>query len=217
MEKLSVRPERPAQAALLALRSDDAARAASHHRGRVRPGVLLDRDGTIIVDHGYVGAVEQVQLIDGSADAIARFNRAGVPVVVVSNQAGVARGHLTVEDVEAVNARVAELLLQHGAHVDRFFFCPYHPDGDVPSFARASEDRKPRPGMAIAAAAALDLDLAASWVIGDRPEDIGLAEQVGAGAIYVGPQPAPPPVPAYVRSFESLASAASFVLEQLAA
>jgi histidinol-phosphate phosphatase family protein len=217
MGKLSAHPERPAQADLPARRADDGARTAPYHLSRPRPGVLLDRDGTIIVDHGYVRAVEQVQLIRGSADAIARFNRAGVPVAVVSNQAGVARGYLTLEDVESVNARLSELLVDHGAHIDRYFFCPYHPDGVVPAFARPSEDRKPRPGMAIAAAAALNLDLRASWVIGDRPEDMGLAEQVGARAIYVGPQPSPAAIPASVRSFESLAQAASFVLEQVAA
>jgi histidinol-phosphate phosphatase family protein len=178
-----------------------------------RPGVLLDRDGTIIVDHGYVGSVDRVDFIPGAAEAIARFNRAGVPVAVVTNQAGVARGYYGLDDVALVHAHIAEHLAARGAHVDRFFFCPYHPDGVVEPFARASEDRKPGPGMARAAAIALNLDLAASWVVGDRPEDIGLAASVGARAAYLGGEESGPGV----WPFPDLAAAASFILERIAA
>jgi histidinol-phosphate phosphatase family protein len=181
---------------------------------RPRPGILLDRDGTIIVDHGHVGSVDRVEFIEGSAEAIARFNRAGIPVAVVTNQAGVARGMYGVEDVNRVHRFIAERLAARGAHVDLFLYCPYHPDGIVEGFARTSEDRKPGPGMAKAAEAALDLDLTASWVVGDRPEDIGLAEAVGASAIYVGPDRTPRPG---VWSFPNLAAAASFILERIAA
>ncbi len=187
---------------------------AETHSESPRPGILLDRDGTIIIDHGYVGTIERVELIDGAAEAIGRFNRAGIPVAVVSNQAGVARGYFTIDDVEQVNHFIAEQLESYGAHVDQFLFCPYHPDGVVEAYARSSEDRKPRPGMAIAAAKALNLDLASSLVIGDRPEDMGLAEAVGAGGIIVGSEP--PPWRG-IPSFPSLAQAASFILEQLAA
>ena len=179
-----------------------------------RPGVLLDRDGTIIVDHGYVGSVDRVEFIDGAAEAIASFNRAGIPVAVVTNQAGVARGYYGLDDVPIVHHHIAERLAEHGAHIDLFLYCPYHPDGVVGHFARTSEDRKPRPGMAMAAAEALDLDLAASWVVGDRPEDIGLAEAVGASAIYLGPEH---PSGRGVWSFPSLAAAAPFILERVAA
>lgn len=180
---------------------------------RGRPGILLDRDGTIIVDHGYVGSVDRVEFIEGSADAIAKFNRAGIPVVVVTNQSGVARGLYGIDDVTRVHQHIAERLAERDAHVDLFLYCPYHPAGIVEAFARTSEDRKPGPGMAKAAAAALNLDLTASWVVGDRPEDIGLAEAVGASAIYVGPA-------AFahqgVWSFPSLAAAAPFILERIA-
>jgi histidinol-phosphate phosphatase family protein len=178
-----------------------------------RPGILLDRDGTIIVDHGYVGSVDRVEFIGGSAEAIARFNQAGLPVAVVTNQAGVARGLYGIDDVDRVHKHIAEYLAQRGARVDLFLYCPYHPDGVVQAFARTSEDRKPRPGMAMAAEAALNLDLAASWVVGDRPEDIGLAESIGASAIYVGPGDFQRP---RVWSFPSLAAAAPFILERVA-
>jgi D-sedoheptulose 7-phosphate isomerase/D-glycero-D-manno-heptose 1,7-bisphosphate phosphatase len=185
---------------------------------RVRPGILLDRDGTIIVDHGYVGSVDRVEFIDGAPEAIARFNRAGIPVAVVTNQAGVARGMYGIGDVVQVHQYIADRLARHGAHIDLFLFSPYHPAGVVEAFARTSEDRKPRPGMAKAAAAALNLDLTASWVVGDRPEDLGLAEAIGASAIYLEPgalaagQHCQRPG---VWSFPSLAAAASFILERI--
>jgi D,D-heptose 1,7-bisphosphate phosphatase len=177
------------------------------------PGVLLDRDGTIIVDHGYVGSVDRVEFIDGAAEAIARFNQAGVPVAVVTNQAGVARGFYGIDDVARVHHYIAERLAECGAHVDLFAYCPYHPAGTVEAFSRTSEDRKPRPGMAKAAQAALNLDLSASWVVGDRQEDIGLAEAIGASAVCVGTDRGERPG---VWSFPSLAAAAPFILERIA-
>ena len=190
---------------------DDATPAAV---GPPRPGVLLDRDGTIILDHGYVGSVDRVEFIAGAPEAIAMLNRAGVPVAVVTNQAGVARGLYGIDDVAEVHRYIAARLAEHGAHIDLFLYCPYHPAGVVEGFARTSEDRKPRPGMAKAAAAALNLDLTASWVVGDRPEDVGLAEAVGASAVYLGADSGQRP---RVWSFPSLAAAAPFLLERVAA
>ena len=184
---------------------------------RVRAGILLDRDGTIIVDHGYVGSINRVEFIDGAAEAIARFNQARIPVALVTNQAGVARGFYGLDDVAAVHRHIAGYLAARGAHIDLFLFCPYHPDGVVEGFARISEDRKPAPGMAKAAAAALNLDLSASWVVGDRPEDMGLAQAIGASAVYLGPDGAERPQPPGVWSFPSLAAAAPFLLERVAA
>jgi D-sedoheptulose 7-phosphate isomerase/D-glycero-D-manno-heptose 1,7-bisphosphate phosphatase len=194
--------------------SQDGKDAPASAVGRPRPGILLDRDGTIIVDHGYVGSVDRVDIIDGVPEAIASFNQAGIPVAVVTNQAGVARGYYGLEDVAAVHEYLALKLAEYGAHIDLFVYCPYHPDGVVADFARTSEDRKPRPGMAKAAEAALNLDLAASWVVGDRPEDLGLAEAVGASGVYVGPGECPH---ADAWSFPSLAAAAPFILERIIA
>jgi len=172
-------------------------------------GVLLDRDGTIIVDHGYVGSVERVELIEGSAEAIAALNAAGIPVAVVTNQAGVARGMYDIEDVQQVHKHLIAELARRGARVDCWLFCPYHPDGTVEAFARASADRKPGPGMALAAAQALDLDLSASWVVGDSAADIGLARAVGACPVRIGP---PDPAEPQVASFPRLAAAVEFIL-----
>ena len=150
-----------------------------------RPGVLLDRDGTIIEDSGYVGRTSDVRFLDGAIEAIARLNAAGVPVAVVTNQAGVARGFYELEDVHLVHKHMAAELASQGAHVDLWLFCPYHPDGIVPAFARSSADRKPGPGMALAAADALALDLASSWVVGDSACDVGLARAAGARALWI--------------------------------
>jgi D-sedoheptulose 7-phosphate isomerase/D-glycero-D-manno-heptose 1,7-bisphosphate phosphatase len=179
----------------------------------LRAGILLDRDGTIIVDHGYVGSVDRVDFIEGAPEAIASFNRAGIPVAVVTNQAGVARGLYGIDDVARVHRYIADRLAEYEARIDLFVYCPYHPEGVIEAFARASEDRKPAPGMAKAAGTALNLDLTASWVVGDRPEDIGLAEAVGALAVYVGPGGHERPG---VWSFPNLAAAAPFILERIA-
>jgi D-sedoheptulose 7-phosphate isomerase/D-glycero-D-manno-heptose 1,7-bisphosphate phosphatase len=178
-----------------------------------RPGVLLDRDGTIIVDHGYVSSVDRVEFIEGAPEAIAMLNQAHIPVAVVTNQSGVARGFYGIDDVTLVHQYIADRLAEHGAHVDLWLYCPYHPDGVVDAFARTSDDRKPGPGMAHAAAVALNLDLGASWVVGDRPEDVGLADSVGASAIYLGRDGNRH---RRVWSHPDLASAAPFILKRIA-
>lgn len=179
-----------------------------------RAGVLLDRDGTIIVDHGYVGTVDRVEFIPGAVAAIAALNQAGVPVAVVTNQAGVARGLYGIEDVQQVHKHMIAELARHDAHVDQWLFCPYHPDGSVEAFARASRDRKPAPGMALAAADILDLDLERSWVVGNDECDIGLARSVGARAVHVGPAHDLGPE---ITSVPDLATAVDLVLEELRA
>jgi D-sedoheptulose 7-phosphate isomerase/D-glycero-D-manno-heptose 1,7-bisphosphate phosphatase len=178
-----------------------------------RPGVLLDRDGTIVVDSGYVGSVDRVEFIEGSIAAIAKLNAAGIPVAVVSNQAGVARGYYGIEDVHQVHKHMIAEMAQRGAHVDLWLFCPYHEDGVVEGFARASSDRKPAPGMALAAARALDLDLSASWVVGDMASDVGMAKAVGARPLFVGTANTADPD---VAHFHDLAAAVDFILDDTA-
>jgi D,D-heptose 1,7-bisphosphate phosphatase len=181
-------------------------------RPALRTGVLLDRDGTIIVDHGYVGTIERVEVIPGAPEAIAALNAAGIPVVVVSNQSGVARGYFGLDDVERVHVHLAAVLAERHAHVDLFLYCPFHPDGIVPGFVQASEHRKPHPGMAHAAAEALDLDLASSWVVGDRPEDLGLAAAIGAFGVYLGDDPVEDP---RIWRRPTLAAAVELILASL--
>jgi HAD superfamily hydrolase (TIGR01662 family) len=119
--------------------------AAVEERAAPRPGILLDGDGTIIFDHGYVGSVDRVELIPMAAEAIARFNRARMPVAVVTNQAGVARGFYGTEDVERVHRFISERLAENDAWVDLLLSCPEHADGVVSPFACAVEDRNRAP------------------------------------------------------------------------
>lgn len=178
-----------------------------------QPGVLLDRDGTIIVDSGYVGSVDDVVFLDGAVEAIARLNAANVPVAVVSNQAGVARGLYELEDVALVHKHIGAEMARLGAHVDAWFFCPYHPDGTVPAFSRISADRKPGPGMALAAAEALGMDLSVSWVVGDRESDVGMARAVGARPVLIASE-AEGLVVDGVTHVSSLAAAVDVILSE---
>jgi D-sedoheptulose 7-phosphate isomerase/D-glycero-D-manno-heptose 1,7-bisphosphate phosphatase len=176
-----------------------------------RPGILLDRDGTIIHDHGHVGSVDRVELLDGAAEAIAALNAAGIPVAVTTNQAGVARGFYGIEDVRAVHACIDGLLALEGAHIDAWFFCPYHPDGTIEEYSRWSSDRKPAPGMALAAAHRLGIDLGRSWVVGDSECDVELARGVGARPILIGDHGG-----SQVTTVPSLAAAVSLILAEQA-
>jgi D-sedoheptulose 7-phosphate isomerase/D-glycero-D-manno-heptose 1,7-bisphosphate phosphatase len=181
---------------------------------RSKPGVLLDRDGTIVEDYHYVGRIERVQFIPGAIDAIRRFNQAGIPVAIVTNQGGVARGFYTLHEVYAVNRYINQELARHGAHVDAFYFSPHHPEGSDPEFARESYDHKPNPGMALAAIRDLHLEQHDSWVVGDRITDVEMARRCGMRCAYLGAEP-PPALHPVVPHFHSLAEAATHIIERI--
>ena len=146
----------------------------------MRPGVFLDRDGTVNVDSGFVRRPADVALIPGVARAIARLNAARVPVVVVTNQSGLGRGIMSSADYIAVRDRVAELLREHaGARVDGTYECPHDP--------RLGECACRKPGTALFARAAHHLDLALdrSWYVGDRWRDIAPGLELGGEGILV--------------------------------
>jgi D-glycero-D-manno-heptose 1,7-bisphosphate phosphatase len=151
----------------------------------LKPAVFLDRDGVVIEDSHYLGNAARVRLVPGVAETIAELNRAGWPVVVVTNQSGVARGLFTLESVGVVHDHLAELLRASGARIDAFHFCPHHPEADVPEFRVKCECRKPKPGMLFRAAAELGLDLASSWMIGDRESDLEAGAAAGCRTVLV--------------------------------
>jgi D-glycero-D-manno-heptose 1,7-bisphosphate phosphatase len=150
-----------------------------------RPAVFLDRDGVLIADDHYVGSPDRVRMLPGSAEAVAALNRAGWAVVVVTNQAGVAKGYFSAADVEAVHAFVAGQLAGAGAHVDAFYYCPHHPEGTAGAYRVRCECRKPEPGMLRAAAADLGLDPARSWMVGDRESDLAAGAAAGCRTVLV--------------------------------
>lgn len=151
-----------------------------------RPAVFLDRDGTLIEDRHYLRDPAGVVLVPGVADAVARLNARGVPVVVVTNQSGIARGLLTEADYARVHARLVELLAGAGARVDAAYHCPHHPDVDG-----ACDCRKPGPALYERAAAELGLDLSRSLYVGDRWRDVAPALRAGGTGVLV-PSPDTP-------------------------
>ncbi len=153
----------------------------------MKRAIFLDRDNTIIVNDGDLGDPARVKLIQGAASAIASMRGLGYLVVVISNQGGVARGAFTEKDVKATNQRIAELLHKsaNGAVIERFYYCPFHPDGTVPGYRREHPWRKPQPGMLLQAAEDLKLDLSECWVVGDQMRDIEAGSAAGVQTVLL--------------------------------
>jgi len=147
--------------------------------------VFFDRDGTLINDPGYLNHPDQVQLLEGAAEALRELHGLGYKTVVVSNQSGVARGIVTEEMLEKIHERLRELLAAKGATLDKVYYCPYHPDGVVEQYRMDSDLRKPKPGMLLAAAREMEIDLAKSWMIGDAERDIEAGRSAGCRTILV--------------------------------
>ena len=150
------------------------------------PALFLDRDGCIVMETHYLHKVEDVQLIDGAANVIARANRLNIAVVVVTNQAGIGYGYFSWDDFYQVQQEINSQLAKAGAYVDGVFACPFHIKGRPPYQHQNHPSRKPNPGMLNAAAASLNLDLRRSWIVGDRAGDIGAGLNANlAGGIHV--------------------------------
>jgi D-glycero-D-manno-heptose 1,7-bisphosphate phosphatase len=147
--------------------------------------VFLDRDGTLIEEVGYLDRPERVELYPYSADAIRALNRAGLRIVLVTNQSGVARGFFAESMVQAVHAHIERLLAQAGAHIDAYYYCPHHPDGKVAEYARVCDCRKPARGLVDRAGRELGIDPGRSFTVGDRWLDVALAREVGAAGVLV--------------------------------
>jgi D-glycero-D-manno-heptose 1,7-bisphosphate phosphatase len=146
----------------------------------LRPGVFLDRDGTIISDPGYLRDPALVVMLHGAGPAIAKLNRAGLPVIVVTNQSGISRGLLTDTEYRSVTDRLDQLLLSFGARIDATYYCPHAPERDGPCACR-------KPGLLLFERAAGEhrIDLASSWWVGDRLSDVLPAEAVGGTGVLV--------------------------------
>ncbi|MGA2193173.1 MAG: HAD-IIIA family hydrolase [Nitrospirota bacterium] len=147
-----------------------------------RPAVFLDRDGTINEEIGFLFDPDAVSLIPGAAEALIRLREAGFALVVVTNQSGIARGLFTEAELMKVNSTLERLLAEKGAGIDRFYHCPHHPKyGEMIDCGC----RKPKPGMALAAAAELGLDIGKSYFVGDKLSDIELGKNAGGKTVLV--------------------------------
>ena len=150
------------------------------------PAVFLDRDGVLVRDVGLLTRTGQFAWEAGAPQAVRRLNDAGFAVVVVTNQAVVARGLLSEAEVAGLHEWLRrQLLAVAGARVDAFYSCPHHPHADVEAYRRSCECRKPQPGLLLRAAADLHLDLASSYLVGDRGSDIAAGRRAGCRTILV--------------------------------
>ena len=153
---------------------------------RGRPALFLDRDAVLVEETGYLHRAEEARLIPGAAAPIAAANRAGLPVVLITNQAGIGRGYYGWAEFRSVQERIAVDLAAGGATFDMVLACPFHAEGQPPYRHPAHPCRKPRPGMILRAAETLGLDLAGSWVVGDRAIDLEAGRAAGlAGGAHV--------------------------------
>ena len=152
-----------------------------------RPAAFLDRDGVINIDHGYVFEPAKLEFTPTAIEAIRLLNEAGYPVLVVTNQSGVARGLYGVAEVEAFHEHLNAELAAAGARVDAFYYCPYHPEGTVAYYAIEHEDRKPGAGMIRRAMRDWDVRPEGSFLIGDKPSDLEAAAAAGIDGYLIEP------------------------------
>ncbi|MDR2551043.1 MAG: HAD family hydrolase [Desulfobulbus sp.] len=193
-----------------------------NERAPLRPAVFLDRDGTINEQMGYINHLSRFHLLPKVGEAIRLLNRHGLPVVVVTNQSGLARGYFPAALLDAVHAEMVRLLALDGARIDGLYVCPHHPEAKEERYRLACSCRKPRTGLLEQAARDMGLDLARSYMVGDRWSDLRCGSAAGATSLlvltgygrgdlcYIGPNQAVQP--AHVA--EDLASAVQWILEQ---
>jgi D-glycero-D-manno-heptose 1,7-bisphosphate phosphatase len=172
-----------------------AVRLVAQVGNKLCPAVFLDRDGVLNEDLGYAVKLEDLRLLPGVGPAVVQLRKKGYLLIVVSNQSGVARGKFHEEDVRRFNAELNRRLISEAVHyfdgsdgfhgINGFYYCPHHPEGVVPGYASNCDCRKPAPGMILQAAAEHGVDLAASYMVGDKPDDMECAQRAGVVGIQV--------------------------------
>lgn len=150
-----------------------------------RPAVFIDRDGTISEEVGYVNHPSRYRVFPYAAEAIRLLNEAGYLAVLVTNQAGVARGYFAESMITEVHNLLTQELASAGARLDAIYYCPHHPTVGAESYRLDCDCRKPKPGLILRAAKDLNVDLNESWMLGDRYSDVQLAHNAGVRAGFV--------------------------------
>jgi len=188
-----------------------------------QPAVFLDRDGTINEQMGYINHISRFVLLPGVGRAIRRLNEQNIPVVVVTNQSGLARGYFPASLLAEVHQQMEEQLAAEGAHIDGLYICPHHPEAKEEKYRKACDCRKPKIGLLKKAAADLQLDLKQSFMVGDRWSDLKCGAAAGATSIlvltgygrgdqqYIGPQQEIQPA----MVAEDLEQAVDWILQQM--
>jgi D-glycero-D-manno-heptose 1,7-bisphosphate phosphatase len=147
--------------------------------------VFIDRDGTISEEVGYINHPSRFRVFPYAADAVRLLNESGWLAIVVTNQAGVARGYFSEEMIHAVHDQMKRDLESAGARLDAIYYCAHHPSVGEPPYRLDCDCRKPKPGLIRRAAEEFDIDLAQSWMVGDRYGDIELARNAGVSSAFV--------------------------------
>jgi D-glycero-D-manno-heptose 1,7-bisphosphate phosphatase len=151
----------------------------------VKKAIFFDRDGTLLVEMGYVAHASQIWPYSFACEALRLARARGFLLVMVTNQSGIARGWLSEEDLAAVHARMQEVLKQGGAELDAIYYCPHHPQGTVERYRQSCSCRKPAPGLGLAAIRDLGIDAARSLVIGDKASDLRFGQALGLSTCLV--------------------------------
>ncbi|MEA2030622.1 MAG: D-glycero-beta-D-manno-heptose 1,7-bisphosphate 7-phosphatase [candidate division Zixibacteria bacterium] len=149
------------------------------------PALFIDRDGTLIVDKGYLKDPDGIQFEEGAIEALKKARSLGFKIIIVSNQSGVARGFFSINNVEQVNRRLLEMLSREDIDLDGLYYCPHYPNGTVSLYSKVCQCRKPAAGMLHKAAIELGIDIRKSWVIGDKIDDVNLGKVAGARSVLV--------------------------------
>jgi D-glycero-D-manno-heptose 1,7-bisphosphate phosphatase len=150
-----------------------------------RRALFLDRDGVINQEIGYLSRVDQVQFLPGVFDLCRKAKELGYLLVIITNQAGIARGHYSENDFLVLMDWMTARFSENGAPIDKVYYCPYHPEFGVGFYKRESSDRKPGPGMLLQAAVDLNLDLGQCILVGDRSTDIRAGASAGVGLLFL--------------------------------
>ncbi len=188
-------------------------------RDPLRPtlAVFLDRDGTVIQDTGYLDDGDELKLIEGADQALRIFAEASFKIVIISNQAGLARGIFTEDKLQPVHNRFMEVIAAAGVELAACYYCPFYGDGKVEKFCKTSDARKPAPGMILRAASRLNICLPQSWMIGDRWDDVGCGIAAGTHTVKLSGNMDKSPKPPHVKCdffADTLLEAAKMIVDQ---
>ncbi len=188
-----------------------------------KAAVFLDRDGTINEQMGYINHISRFVLLPGVGQAIRKLNDRNIPVIVVTNQSGLARGYFPPALLDEVHAKMKQQLADDGARIDGLYICPHHPEAKEEKYRKTCNCRKPKTGLLEQAALDLDLDLTKSFMVGDRWSDLKCGVKAGATSIlaltgygrgdqqYIGPQQEIQPA----MVAEDLNAAIDWIIEQM--
>ena len=174
--------------------------------------IFLDRDGTLNPDPGYISNPDDYELFDGVKEALARLQKAGYLLILITNQSGISRGLFTEKDLEAVHEKMKRLLKSGGVTIDAIYYCPHHPDHPYNGISECN-CRKPKPGMILKAISDYKIDKEHSFMVGDRTSDIKIGLASGVSPICIAEKP----FDGFekIPTFENLSKAVDFILGNL--